>query len=527
MSDTEVIQPDQVTTSDDTPEPGTDLVPAEARTPTAVEAAAEAALAMPGAAGHDEFWALAAQARILSMSGAAPKLVRENPHLALHLAMVGRDLGISPSAALELIDVIETRGQPRLSLSPQLLNGQIRRLGLGEIVPVERSAAKCVAAAVGPGGTDRRCRVTGQLVHVPDCGCDVLGYSEFTWEDARTAGLVGPECQPSADGRPAQHPKTQTRGGSQGRNSYKVCGCNEGYITYPKRMLWWRASGFAADDYFPEAGLGLYTAEELGAVVDGEGRPIDVASVELPPGYDRAELPRGNGGGSSAPTTEPMVDADELQALQERLYALPDGALAEARNAWKSNERLAAHARPHSMPRRLLGNAKALVNAHWGKARASGVDMDAELDALRHQLADTVIEAGRLMFVGCTSVPGASPQQAPQAPEAAPVPDSADDTQTDAEGPQGPADGEPDWRYVMRMTADLVKQLGQGVPPEAIEAIVNQVKGMHHTAINTELADAGYADAYPPESPIDLRRMRVCGLRLEAFRTTGELPDGA
>lgn len=130
---------------------------------TAIERAAQAAIDNPGIPGRDEFLSLAAQARILSLSAAAPKAVQNDPHLAFHVAMIGRDLGISPSAALELIDVIEgTRGKPpQLSLSPQLLNGQIRRLGLGSIVPAIKTDRICVAVVLGPNGRlDPRCKRT-------------------------------------------------------------------------------------------------------------------------------------------------------------------------------------------------------------------------------------------------------------------------------------------------------------------------------------------------------------------------------
>ena len=51
---------------------------------------------MPGVPGRDEFLALALQARMLSMSGAAPKAVRSNPYVVLHVAMVGTRPGCSP-----------------------------------------------------------------------------------------------------------------------------------------------------------------------------------------------------------------------------------------------------------------------------------------------------------------------------------------------------------------------------------------------------------------------------------------------
>lgn len=510
MSDPEPIEPDEVI-----PTPSTGL--AVAAPPSALAAAAEAALALPGAPGHDEFWALAAQAKLLAMSGAAPKAVRNDPHLALHLALVGRDLGISPSASLELIDVIKVRdGEYRLSLSPQLMNGQLRRLGLGMILPAVRTAFECVAVAFGPGGPDKRCIRTGLVAHVDDCSCDVLGTSEFTWPDAQMAGLAGAECQPG------QHVMvTRTRG----NQSWKACGCNQGYVTYPKRMLWWRASGFAGDDYFPEAGLGLYSPEALGSAVDEQGRALDVDSMELPPGFEPAAVgPGRQQNGNGAPAAEARADAADLWTLQERLHALPEGHKADLRASWSGEDsRLATH-RPHDMPKSKLTVAKAMVTAYWGKARAAGIDMDQQLDELRQLLAENITAV-----FGPYPPPVTAPEAAPEAPEPDPAPEPpAEPAEADSE-PQGAADDGPDkahWLAVMRDVAEEVKQAAQGVPDNVVERIGADVKKIHHAVVNNELAEAELIGEFPPDSPIDLRRMVVCLLRLRAFRAAGVVPGG-
>ncbi len=308
--------------------PATDLAVVD-DTRAAIDRAAEHAIANPGVPGADEFLALAAQARILSMSGAAPKPVQDDPYVAFHLALVGRDFGLSPSAAMTMIDIIQGRWDDRrkrydytFSLSPQLMNAQIRRLGLGSIVPAVREVDRAVAVVLAPGGRlDPRCSRSWPD-HVADCGCDgIVGDSEFTWDDARLAGLVGGKCRPGE-----HHKETRTR--SNG-GTYQACGCNQGYITYPKRMMWWRAAGFAADDWLPEAGLGMYTAEALGAPVDENGRMIDVASVELPDGYDPDQPPV---------VEDPVADESVRAAVQERIDALNDDARAALRVLWKGGE---------------------------------------------------------------------------------------------------------------------------------------------------------------------------------------------
>lgn len=284
----------------------------------AIERATEAAL-MPGVAGRDEFLSLAMQARILSMSGAAPKAVRNNPYVALHVAMVGRDLGISPSAAMELVDVIGEGDKTQLSLSPQLLAGQVRRLGLGTIERGPLTVTACTAFAVEPDGVlDKRCQRLGEHWISPDgfqeCNCEgVLGYSEFTWEDAQIAGLVNRKC-PS----PLDH---------QCKNLGWKEQCRGGWLKYPKRMLWWRACGYCVDDYFPEAGLGLYTAEELGSEVDENGRPIDPTTVALPEGYEPEP---------TAPLVRFATNA-MVATLTRQIEGLSDEDRAALRDQWKEN----------------------------------------------------------------------------------------------------------------------------------------------------------------------------------------------
>lgn len=334
--------------------PDPQLAAANAR----IDAAATEAAGLPGVPGRDEFLSLAMQARILSMSGAAPEAVRGNPYVAFHVAMVGRDLGISPSAALELVDIIKSGGQYRLSLSPQLLNGQIRRLGLGSIVPLVQQVDRCVAVALAPGGhADVRCGATWPE-HAEGCRCQgILGSTEFTWEEARMAGLVAEGCQPGAHTVKCLN-----------RNSAAWDRCNGGYVTYPKRMMWWRAGGYCADDWFPEAGLGLYSPEELGSVVDAEGRPIDPTTVELPEGYQ----PK---------AAEPVAMAGDraVAELRHDIAALPDEGRQALVAKWtERNDQgtpylasLGKPGEPTKMPERQVKKARALVD-HFMQRAAAG-----------------------------------------------------------------------------------------------------------------------------------------------------------
>jgi hypothetical protein len=402
----------------------------EQRASSILEHAAAAAAQMPGVPGMEEFLALAMQAKMLCLSPACPKEIAESPYLAFHVVMVGRDLNISPTMAMQLIDVIPSGNNrpPQLSLSPQLLNGQIRRLKLGLIVKAVSTVDRCVAVAIGPfGNVDFRCKPRWPD-HVDDCACrDILGEVEFTWADAQMAGLVGAECKP---GEHKTVEKTRQNG-----SKYKTCGCNSGYISYPKRMMWWRASGFAADDYFPEAGLGLYSPEALGAVVDAEGRPIDVAAVELPPGYE--EPKRGGGGDEDGE----KADAEQLWAMQLTIYALPDAQRDVLKDRYQGHDKLTkmpVWRIPTASTQRL---ADALLRGVMASARSTGWKQ-AEAEAGVLATLATVVGPVLAVSMGVGPSPDApdTPPDGPGAaaapPDAPPPPKPSSDASAPQSGPR-------------------------------------------------------------------------------------------
>ncbi|HMJ77269.1 MAG TPA: hypothetical protein VK507_14925 [Iamia sp.] len=471
--------------------------PVEPAASTALDRAAEAALAMPGVPGRDEFLSLAAQAKLLSLSGAAPKLVRNNPHIAFHVAMVGRDLGISPTAALALIDVIDTASGPQISLSPQLLNAQIERLGLGSVRPIVQERDRCVAGAYRPDGT-------------------LLGETEFTWGDAQDAGLAGLECLPGAH--------TQGQRKRRDGSTYTACPCNQGYRTYPKRMMWWRAAGFCANDWFPSASVGLYSPEELGAVVDSDGRPIDPATVALPQGYDD---PIAIQAARQAEADVP-APAEELFELQLTIRALPEGLLQELAGVWKGHEKLKPYA-AWVLPKRLTATARAMATAKWAQAAALGVERDTAIQAFRERLGAIV---GSLTWCGPVgaakdagnSTASAAPaaQESPEEPPAPEVP--AEPAEEHTAPPAEPEDEATDWRPVMRQTATMVQDLIQALPDGIGHRISTAVEAMHHTVVNRIVTEGNEAETFPPTSPIGLRRMAATYLLGVTFQTTGEIP---
>jgi hypothetical protein len=377
----EVVEPQPAVQTPAVPEP-----------PSALERAAHELMETPGAPGRDEFLVLATTARVLSMSAGAPAAIRNNPWLAFHLALIGRDLGISPSAAIAQVDVIgynanattdaEAYKNAQLSLSPELLNGQIRRLGLGSIVKAASSTTSCVAVALLPGGrVDVRCARTWPE-HVDDdrrpCSCTfdrILGEVEFTWADAQQAGLADGACV-----GPDQHTAACVNGGSGTRGKR----CHQGYRAYPQRMMWWRAAGWCQSDYFPEAGVGLYSPEELGAVVDPEtGRPVDPASVALPDGYEVPEAPHNPANDLLADAEDGTELAETRADLRQRIDAIlaaGDAAKAALRELWEKEDGEGFRLTPPfpHLQRRHVTRARAVVKSVEDQLKGGRLGDDAK-----------------------------------------------------------------------------------------------------------------------------------------------------
>lgn len=369
-----------------------------AATDAAITAAAEAALAMPDIPGRDEFLSLCMQAKVMAEASIVPKALRGKPHDVLVVLLTGRDLGIPVTTALRKVYVID--GQP--SLAPQLLNARIRQLGLGAIRP-------------HPDTTDTR---AGAIPLGPD-GIELGPTVWFSWDDAKRAKLVGRNCEPweHASG----------------------CKCKDNWKAYPQRMLWWRAAGYAADDYFPEASLGLYSPDELGAITMDDGTPIDVDSVELPPGFEG----RGRGGPDG---TEP-ADLETLQGLHVSLLALPPEVLAEAKDRWR--EQLPPIGKLTDAEAR---RARALLSGFQSQARkVEGWQAPAAEAEVR-----AAVEAGTVRLVGMDAPE--APAEQPDAPDAPPEAAEAD---SDAQEPPAglPEPGAVQWPEldeVEAMTKPLV-----------------------------------------------------------------------
>jgi hypothetical protein len=482
-------------------EPGGHVVPFARQ---AIDRAAEAALTEPGIPGREDFLAMAAMARMVSLSPLAPRHLRGEPYSAFMVLLTARDLGISATYAIRKIVPIE--GVP--SIPPELQRALVRRKHLGDIEPAETNDTQAVpmsasARAVYPDGS-----------HGP--------WATFTWQDAQIAGLVDPDCQSPL----AHEVDGEQIGGhvlkdvpAKGGGKRKGCYCKDNWLRYPRRMLWQRVQGYVTRDHFPEATLGLYTADELGAITDEDGLAIDVASAELPPGYVDEQAERQQRQAQTQAQAEQLADPAALWDLQVRIRALPDGIREQLRERWHAEQSNLRGVSTLRVPARLIRNASAMVNAHEAEAKRGGLDLDAaRAELFADVVATMVANFGIPMATGPAEgpEPAGGPDPAPEPAEAA---DGDQGAGSDAGEPQPatPAAPDPeaeDFREQMANVAKAVRAECEGVPDETISQITLDVKHLHHAKVNTELEAAGR----PTSGPIDMRRMEVCLLRLRAWK---------
>lgn len=184
-----------------------------------------------------EWQALERMANMLAESTLVPYKLRGKPGDIGVILLAAREYGIPPLMALSKLPVVNGTPAPMGELMVALIlraGHRIRVTVDGEGGPWEDLVAVC---------TSRR------------TGDDEDYVLRFTWREAVTAGLVA-----LRDGKPhARDDKDRPLPWEQ----------------YTVNMLRWRAVANAGRLRFPDVLLGLsYLPEELGAVVDAEGRPV-------------------------------------------------------------------------------------------------------------------------------------------------------------------------------------------------------------------------------------------------------------
>lgn len=260
---------------------------------------------------HDELQVLAQLAVTFAQAGLVPKALQSKPADVLLVLMTGRGLGIDPLVALRECHPIEGK----VTVSPKLKLAIVRQRGLGRVWPDpgndDESAVWHAVRNDDPAGTEYTAR--------------------YTMDDAKRAGLVG----------------------------------KDNWKKYPTQMLQWRALGYLLDIAFGEVGTGLYSADELGAMTDDEGRPvIDVSEVPPLAGIEPAAA-------KPPSTANEIAPQDEKDAIRDRIMALPPPAVQVLRDAWA---KVGTDGTPQLWPLPVLPNrqvkaAHALINAIEKRAK--------------------------------------------------------------------------------------------------------------------------------------------------------------
>ncbi len=170
-----------------------------------------------------------------------------------------------------------------------------------------------------------------------------------------------------------------------------------------------------------------------------------------------------------------------------------------------------------------------MVNGHEAQAKSAGIDLGAELTAVRIAVGGRLLP-GMLLW----NTVGAVPVNADGLPQDAPDPvnstDVPEDTSEESGGEQGTPSGDAitdddgrDWSAEMRNVAARVREVGAGVSNDVLVRITAEIKDMHHATLDKTLREA----KIPTSGPIDLRRMHLAlhKMRLWIAETRGTPPE--
>lgn len=418
---------------------------------TAMEVATTPPPAVTPAAGNITMASLQvieAQATMLAGSSIIPRDYQGNAANIIAAGITGAAFGWDVMTAMRHGHVIEGK----YSLSAEAMVGLVR--SAGHQITGETGADGAVA-------TGKR-RDTGDTLTVT-----------FTMDDAARAQLTG----------------------------------KDNWRKYPQAMCWARTVSMLCRMLFSDVLLGVvYTPDELGAVTDESGAPLDVPSWEPTPTVSER--------GQRAQASETPADPGRLAELYEAMMALPDGLQSELKAAWANSplagySAKAGHHQP--IPRKHMGRARSMVNSYWAKARDIGVDKTEAIQAYR--LLQEAAEAQA--SDGADPAPEVATPMDVQVdvPQDAAVP--GDDTEDAVVVDETPPPA-PDWHAAQVSLAQIVRDVRRDVPnAETIEA---EIHDLHHARLNRLLTLAGEDSTYPPDSPIDLRRMAA---QLMAYETGG------
>lgn len=255
-----------------------------------------------------ELRTLAQLATTFAFSKLVPESLQGKPEDCLLVLLTARDLGLSVTVAFRECHPIDGR----VTVSPKLKLAIVRQRGLGRIWP-------------DPANDVTRHTWFAARADDPQTVYQVT----YTLRDAERAGLWMAGCSPD------DHSEQCQKGAQYGASrEARKKSCKQNWRTYPGQMLQWRCMGYLMDQAFGEVGVGLYSADELGAVTDEDGHVIDIMEAGPLDGMpDHTPTPRD-------PATDPNAVAPEdfRDQCKERIYRLPDPAIATLREQWSRRD---------------------------------------------------------------------------------------------------------------------------------------------------------------------------------------------
>lgn len=423
-----------------------------------------------------ELRTLAQLATTFAFSKLVPDSLQEKPEDCLLVLLTARDLGLSVTVAFRECHPIDGR----VTVSPKLKLAIVRQRGLGRI---------------WPDPTNDVTRHTWFAARADDP--QTVYQVTYTLRDAERAGLWQPGCSPDDHSEQCEKGWAWNATKDQRRKS-----CKQNWRTYPGQMLQWRCIGYLMDQAFGEVGVGLYSADELGAVTDEEGRVIDVMEAGPLDGMpDHTPQPRD-------PATDPNAVAPEgfREQCKERIYRLPPPAIETLREQWARRDRddvPTLYPLP-VLPLRQVKAAGALISGfetraergEWGPWNPPPLSWERSPDANQ---ADP--KGGR---------------SAAEAESAQAEPDAPSEPQSDP-GPEATPDvAEP----AVETVPDAPPYDPKHPPSEVLEAAIDRAQQIPDDQLDAELTAVGQVPVAGHKP--DTKRRRLC----QAWFVAGWVPDG-
>src|SRR3972149_3015217 len=217
---------------------------------------------------------MVSQAEMLVKSGFLPKAIN-TPEKALAIALKGRELGLPMMQSISSIHIID--GKP--TISAELMAALVHQRIQGAVL---------------------RCVETNDRIATYEAGRpnDKILKMSFTWEEAQQAGVTG----------------------------------KDNWRKYPAAMLRARCCSAICRIVFPDAIMGVYTPDELGAITTEEGEIVETINIKanIPQPQRKSEVPQDENPFAGKDDGLTVKDVKE-QKGKAKDVKMPDGTIQEGK----------------------------------------------------------------------------------------------------------------------------------------------------------------------------------------------------